>query len=161
VAINATTINQLYQSDREVIDLLAFYRWNSGNLLENRTRGALAEWLVHQALGIQSEFRQEWAQVDANIDGVTLEIKSAAYQQSWEQTRFSRIVFPISQRVAQLYMFCLLNGRNPANTDAWSFWVVPTRSLPEQGTIGLKPLKTLAGDGVGYGALAAAIRGNG
>ncbi|MFQ6540056.1 MULTISPECIES: hypothetical protein [Aphanothece] len=28
-------------------DLDAFLRWNSGHLLENRTRGAYAEWLVH------------------------------------------------------------------------------------------------------------------
>lgn len=62
------------------MDLNAFYRWNSGNLLENRTRGAFAEWLVHQALGIQSEFREEWAPVDAEIDGLTIEIKSAAYE---------------------------------------------------------------------------------
>lgn len=34
------------------MNLAAFYRWNSGNLLANRTRGAFAEWLVHQAFGI-------------------------------------------------------------------------------------------------------------
>ncbi|MEA5473308.1 hypothetical protein VB716_03640 [Synechococcus sp. CCY9201] len=33
-------------------DLDAFLRWNSGHLLENRTRGAYAEWLVHRALGL-------------------------------------------------------------------------------------------------------------
>lgn len=131
-----------------LMDLDSFYRWNSGNLLENRTRGAIAEWLVHQALGIQSEFREEWAAVDAEIDGITLEIKSAAYEQSWEQVKPSLISFPISQRTAQLYVFCLLNGRDPADTGTWTFWVVPTGELPQQKTIGMGPLKALAGEGI-------------
>ena len=140
------------------MNVVAFYRWNSGNLLENRTRGAFAEWLVHKALGIASEFREEWAPVDAEIDGITLEIKSAAYEQSWEQTAPSRIVFRITQRVAQLYVFCLLSGQEPADTSTWTFWVVPTSSLPKQDSISLEPLKALAGEGVGYGELAGEVR---
>ncbi len=39
-----------------------FQRWASGNLVDNRTRGIFAEWLVGQALGcIEPEtHRQEW-----------------------------------------------------------------------------------------------------
>jgi hypothetical protein len=82
---------------------------------------------VNQALGIQSEYREEWAPVDATTaDCITLEIKSAAYEQSWEQAAPSRIVFSITQRVADLYVFCLLSGREPADKAAWTFWVVPT-----------------------------------
>lgn len=51
--------------DMQISDFNAFYRWNSGHLLENRTRGAFAEWLVHRALNINSEFREEWAPVVA------------------------------------------------------------------------------------------------
>ena len=141
------------------MDLSAFYRWNSGNLLENRTRGAFAEWLVHQALGIESEFREEWAPVDAVIDDITMEIKSAAYEQSWEQAAPSRIVFPITQRVAQLYVFCLLSGREPADTNTWTFWVVPTSALPQQESISLESLKALAGESIGYEELAATVLG--
>ncbi len=136
------------------INLSAFYRWNSGNLPKNRTRCAFAEWLVHQGLVIESEFREEWAPVDAEIDGITLEVKSAAYEQSWEQKVPSRIVFPITQRVVQLYVFCLLNGREPAESSTWTFWVVPTSSLPNKDSISVEPLKALAGDGVGYEELA-------
>ena len=35
----------------------AICRLNSGHLLENRTRGAYAEWLVHRALGCQMSIR--------------------------------------------------------------------------------------------------------
>ena len=143
------------------MDLSAFYRWNSGNLLENRTRGAFAEWLVHQALGIQSEFREEWAPVDATTsDGLTLEIKSAAYEQSWEQSAPSRITFPISQRAADAYVFCLLSGRDPLEMSAWTFWVVATSDLPNQKTIGLEPLNALAGEGIAYGQLASVLEGH-
>jgi hypothetical protein len=141
------------------MNLSAFYRWNSGNLLENRTRGAFAEWLVHEALGIESEFREEWAPVDAVINGITMEIKSAAFEQSWEQAAPTRIVFPISQRVAQLYVFCLLSGREPDDTSTWTFWVVPTTALPKQDSISLEPLKALAGESVSYEELAAGILG--
>lgn len=143
------------------MDLSAFYRWNSGNLLDNCTRGVFAEWLIHQALGIQSEFREEWAPVDATTpNGLTLEIKSAAYEQSWEQSAPSRIVFSISQRVADLYVFCLLTGREPADISTWTFWVVPTTALPNQKTIGLEPLKALAGEGISYGQVASVIEGH-
>ena len=136
----------------------AFYRWNSGNLLENRTRGALAEWLIHQALGIQSEFRDEWEPVDAEINGLSLEIKSAAYEQSWEQAAPSRIVFPISQRVAHLCVCCLLKGCEPADTSTWMFCVVATGDLPQQLTIGLESLKVIAGEAIRYSQLASEIK---
>jgi hypothetical protein len=35
--------------DPTMTDPDAFLRWNSGHLLENRTRGAYAEWLVPRA----------------------------------------------------------------------------------------------------------------
>ena len=54
-------------------DLDAFLRWNSGHLLENRTRGAYAEWLVHRALGLDpGQHRVEWAEVDVTFGSITL-----------------------------------------------------------------------------------------
>lgn len=55
-------------ASRTEADLDAFLRWNSGHLLENRTRGVYAEWLVHRALGVDpGEHRIEWAEVDVAI----------------------------------------------------------------------------------------------
>jgi len=136
-----------------MVNLNEFYRWSSGNLLENRTRGAFAEWLVHKAFGIQSQYREEWAPVDATSDGKTYEIKASGYEQSWEQSKPSEIRFQIQQRVADSYIFCLLKGRNPADTTEWTFWVVPTDTLPNQKSIGLKALNALAGEGLNYEAL--------
>ena len=130
--------------------LTTFYRWNSGHLLENRTRGAFAEWLVHRALNISSEFREEWAPVDANYKGISIEIKSAAYEQSWPQERPSSIVFSMRQKVSDLYVFCLMRGHSPEDLDHWDFWVVPTRALPNQDSISLNPLRELFGDPVSF-----------
>ena len=131
-----------------MMDPRDFYYWNSGNLLENRTRGAFAEWIIHQQLGICEEFREEWADVDATLpNGTTLEIKSAAYEQSWEQSKPSQIRFDCKQRKSHLYLFGLLEGRKPEVLDAWHWWVVPTAMLPlNQKSIGLTTLRGIAGE---------------
>ena len=57
-------------------DFDAFLRWNSGHLLEKRTRGAYAEWLVQRALGMDpGQHRREWAEVDLRDGDFTLEVK--------------------------------------------------------------------------------------
>ena len=138
------------KDEMHISDLQAFYRWNSGHLLENRTRGAFAEWLVHRALNINSEFREEWAPVDAAYKGINIEIKSAAFEQSWPQEHPSSIVFSMRQRVSDLYVFCLMRGHTPEDLDHWDFWVVPTEALPNQHSISLNPLKELFGDPVPF-----------
>lgn len=136
-----------------VENLNSFYQWNSGHLLENRTRGAFAEWLVHRSLGLSGEFREEWAPVDATYNGTTIEIKSAAYEQSWPQEKPSSIVFSMRQKVSDLYVFCLMRGHTPEDLNHWDFWVVPTEKLPNQQTISLNPLKALLGDPVSVAEL--------
>ena len=138
-------------------DLDAFLRWNSGHLLENRTRGAYAEWLVHRALGLDpGEHRIEWADVDVTDGEITLEVKSAAYVQSWPQAGPSVISFPIEQRVATAYVFCLLAEPDPELVDPqdlsqWRFWVVPTGKLHGgRKSIGLQPLIRAFGPGISY-----------
>ena len=54
--------------------------------------------------------------------------------------------------MADSYIFCLLKGRNPADTTDWTFWVVPTDRLPNQKSIGLKALNALVGQDLTYKA---------
>ena len=71
-----------------------FWIWNQSNLIENRTRGILAEFIVKKALDIKNETRIEWDSYDLiTDDGFKIEIKSAAYIQSWNQSKFSKINF--------------------------------------------------------------------
>ena len=49
-------------------------------------RGVVAEYLVAQALGVAGGVREEWAPYDVDAPGgIRVEVKSAAYIQSWNQ----------------------------------------------------------------------------
>jgi hypothetical protein len=77
-------------------DLLSFWQWSCSDLLSNATRGIVAEFLVAQALEIADEVREEWAAYDLKTkEGITIEVKSAAYCQRWYQDKVSRISFVV------------------------------------------------------------------
>jgi hypothetical protein len=66
---------------------LDFWRRSASDILSNATRGRLAEFLVATATGIDIKtVRDEWGAYDLlTPEGIKLEIKSAAYLQSWYQ----------------------------------------------------------------------------
>jgi len=66
-------------------------------VVSNATRGVLAEYLVAGALGVADGcIREEWAAYDLEArDGTRVDVKSAAYLQSWHQERLSQISFPV------------------------------------------------------------------
>ena len=67
--------------------------------MDNTTRGLLAEFLVAAAIGQHREPRTEWLPYDLiTKSGITIEVKSAAYIQSWKQTFPSKIQFGIAPR---------------------------------------------------------------
>ena len=76
--------------------LLDFWRWSASDLVGNTARGILAEYLVAQALGSTQPTRNEWLPFDVlSAGGVRVQVKSAAYLQSWYQPKPSRIAFSI------------------------------------------------------------------
>lgn len=148
--------------------LAEFWSWNQSDLIENRTRGILAEFIVLKALDINPSQRVEWDNFDLITNsGKKLEVKSAAYIQSWKQSKLSAIKFGIaptigardhelydgvSRRWVDYYVFCLLkhqdqNTINPLNMSQWTFYVlnaqVLDQKLPHQNTIGLNSLLKL------------------
>jgi hypothetical protein len=124
-----------------------FWKWSASDLLSNATRGRLAEFIVAKALGGSGgDVRDEWGAYDITMPGgIKLEVKSAAYLQSWPQKRFSTIMFSIKatqyvdektrewiktpKRQANVYVFALLahklpkQGVDPLNLDQWRFYV--------------------------------------
>ena len=100
-----------------------FWSWAYSDVLNNRNRSILAEFLVAAALGVLDEPRVEWDAVDLSYHDKRIEVKSAAYLQSWEQERLSVIRFDIARkrgwdaaanlsaskptRSADAYVFCL------------------------------------------------------
>jgi len=76
--------------------LLDFWRWSSSDLVGNALRGVLAEYIVACALTLPDSARVEWDAFDLKTpQGLTLEVKSAAYLQSWQQKASSQITFGI------------------------------------------------------------------
>jgi hypothetical protein len=132
--------------------LLDFWRWNGSDLASNATRGLLAEFIVASALVIDPSIpREEWSAWDlTSPEGIRIEVKSAAYLQSWTQQKLSRIIFSIRparawdsasgkmaqepQRSADVYVFCLLKHQdketlNPLDMEQWEFYVISTDEL--------------------------------
>jgi hypothetical protein len=186
------TLPRIRRSGREVFHdggkdldfcLLDFWQWSTSDIVSNATRGRLAEFLIATAIGATNGVRDEWAAYDLNDPrGISIEVKSAAYIQSWKQKRFSAITFSCAKsfafdpetgaqsnqkrRQAEVYVFALLAHQDQATLDPfdlkqWEFFVVPTVTLDQrkrsQHSITLKSLQALHGDAIPYAGLSAAI----
>ncbi len=67
-----------------------FWQWAHSNLLLNTLRGKLAEFIVSRALGINEPTDDAWGHADLMLpSGVTIEVKSSAFLQSWEQSQLT------------------------------------------------------------------------
>jgi hypothetical protein len=164
--------------------LLSFWQWSASDIVSNATRGVLAEFIVASAVGVAHKtVREEWADWDVKApDGTLIEVKSAAYIQSWHQNRHSDICFgyaksfgwdsktnkqgTVKKRHSDVYVFALLGHKvqktlDPLDLTQWEFFVVPTMKLDErkrsQTSITLKSLRELHGDSVSYSGLKKAI----
>ena len=168
--------------------ILDFWRWIGSDLVGNTTRGLFAEYLVGLAVGaVTGEeadgVRDEWAAHDlVTPDGITIEVKSSAYLQTWRQEREATPRFGIARtrvdnatgtsseeqaRWSDVYVFCLLHHRskatlNPLDIGQWTFFVLPTAVLEaqigDQKTIGLVRLRELGAKEVPFEGIAGAIR---
>jgi hypothetical protein len=149
--------------------LVDFWIWNQSNLVDNRNRGILAEFIVRQALELDHPTRLEWGAYDLTTEeGLKIEIKSSAYIQSWKQKKFSSISFDIKRtkillednnysnepiRQADIYVFCLLHHQDqktldPMNLNQWTFYLTTTETLnrrfAEQKSISISTLETIS-----------------
>jgi len=76
-------------SDITVCD---FWAWAYSDILSNTNRGVFAEHLVAHALGADAEVRVEWDAYDCLYKGEGIEVKSAAYLQSYTIKDLSIII---------------------------------------------------------------------
>jgi len=162
-----------------------FWIWSVSDLVSNATRGRLAEFIVAKALGIATDVsREEWEAFDLKtMEGKKIEVKSAAYIQSWNQSKLSSIIFSTrktrywdsktniqereSKRQADVYVFALLTHLdkktiNPLNVKQWEFYVLSTPALGNykrsEVSITLSSLKTLKAGPVNYDELAGKVK---
>ena len=145
-----------------------FWVWSTSDLVGNTARGVLAEFIVALSLGQKNKLRREWDPYDLEYQGLKIEVKSAAYVQSWNQRNYSRIAFgvrktrgwdpesnrlsDVAKRQADIYVFALLAHKDqetidPLNLNQWVFYVLSRRKIdekcPEAKALSLKKLKTL------------------
>jgi hypothetical protein len=167
------------------ISVLDFWRWSASDLLSNATRGRFAEFIVANALGIPlDQVRDEWGAFDLlTPEGIKVEVKSAAYIQSWYQSKPSIISFRVpktrawnaetnvqeveAHRQADVYVFALLAHTNqttidPLDVSQWQFFILPTSVLDSrtrsQHSITLRTLVSLSGGAVTYSELRRAVQ---
>jgi hypothetical protein len=167
------------------ISLLSFWSWSTSDLVSNLARGKLAEFIVARALGISAGgVRNEWDPYDLETgDGIKIEVKSAAYLQSWHQERLSTIAFRVPKtrtwspdsnrledeatRPSDIYVFAVLAHRDkptvdPLNVNQWLFYVLPTGVLDKrtrsQHSITLGTLERLSGGAVSFSELGDAVQ---
>ncbi len=160
----------LFKSKKISFKLNDFWRWSVSNLMSNATRGRFAEFIVATATNINLDTpREEWAAYDLiTPDNIKIEVKSAAYIQSWYQDHLSNISFSIKPsfywdaetnkqsktkgRYVDVYVMCLLFNKNqkdidPLNLDQWKFYVLSVDEVNNykrsQLSITLKSLESL------------------
>ncbi len=167
-------------------DVAGFWRWAASDLTSNVWRGVLAEYLLFaQALGldVESIVRTEWDACDLRTpDGIRVEVKSAAYLQSWHQPGLSKIKFgialkrgwhartnvsePVPCRSADVYVFALLGHRDkstldPLDLNQWQFFVASARALDAtfaaQKEIALSTLQRVTPTPVSFSGLREAV----
>lgn len=129
-----------------------FWSWAYSDILSNRNRALFAEFLVGSALGVVDSVRVEWDSVDLRYRGRTLEVKSSAYVQSWQQKALSKPRYDIARKKswyaetnqysleaihsADCYVFCFYPETDPSKVNildatAWQFYVLATREIEQ------------------------------
>lgn len=164
-----------------------FWSWAYSDLLQNTTRGVLAEYIVAVLLGIDDTPRMPWDAYDLKLkDGTTVEVKTMSQLQGWAQKKLSSpqvVIGPtrswdpktnIMQIEpafnADVYIFCYFHADShdtaePLDLTQWSFYVLPKpvliRILDNRRSITLKHLEKHGVVPLAASQLAGAVQGSG
>lgn len=142
-------------SGEKIATLNDFWSWAYSDVLGNTERGILAEYLVAKALDIDYKDRVSWDKYDLLSDeGISVEVKSSGFFQTWGQNQKSKLIFGIQptkawnyetdefeeeqKRQADIYVFCVFNceekndDMNPLDLSQWDFYLLQTSVLDEK-----------------------------
>lgn len=131
-----------------IATLNEFWSWAYSDLSGNSVRGVLAEFIVGCALELKNTDRILWDKYDlVTKEGITVEVKSSGYLQTWHQKNLSKLVFGIrptyawddetntydnsQKRQADVYVFCVHKHKeqetiNPLLVSQWDFYLMPS-----------------------------------
>ena len=162
----------------ETIDKLGFWKWAYSDFLSNSLRGILAEFIVGSALGCLGQQRKEWDAYDLLYKDKKIEVKCAAYLQTWDQKKHSVIRFDIAEksswyadenkyadraeRPADFYVFCVFSETsrelaNPLDVEQWFFLVMSKEQIAQyfgkNKTVGLNAIEAVGIKRIGHSEL--------
>ncbi len=144
-------------TDSKNFSVLDFWQYNLSNLNSNVTRGALAEFLVENALKDVDdiEIRNPWGDYDVEYKGKKIEVKCSSYLQDWDQGDLSKPTFTglkakelyyndvVGEKSdkkadykADIYVLCLFKHKktktlNILDLDQWEFYILAKDKLKE------------------------------
>jgi len=156
-----------------------FWRWAYSDLIGNAERGVLAEYIVACSLELNNTTHISWDKYDLlTDDGISVEVKTSAYIQTWKQKSLSKLSFGIQptygwdsntnelgkdkKRQADIYVFCVHKHTeqdtiNPLDISQWEFYLSPTSTLNakfgNQKTTSLSALKKAGAELCAYNNL--------
>lgn len=153
-----TGFEEFKQTNNKSFTVLEFWQYGFSNLNSNVLRGALAEFIIENALKDKEEIglRNPWGDSDIEYNGKKIEVKCSSYLQDWDQHQLSRIVWTglkaktlywssaeneeVSEEKADyksdIYVFALVNHTDPdtldlLNLNQWSFYILPREELSQ------------------------------
>jgi len=155
--VKLTGSENFINTDNKNFSVLDFWQYNLSNLNSNVTRGALAEFLVENALRDVDdiEIRNPWGDYDVEYKGKKIEVKCSSYLQDWDQGDLSKPTFTglkakelyyndvvgkksdkKADYKADIYVLCLFHHKETAtlnilDLDQWEFYVLTKDKLKE------------------------------
>ena len=128
-----------------------FWQWAYSDVLQNTTRGVLAEYILAVLLEIDQQPRVPWDAYDLKLkDGTTVEVKTMSKLQGWAQQKLTTpavILKPTREWDfktgkmklepsfnAQVYAICYFTAEtheeaDPLNLDQWRFYFLSRNKL--------------------------------
>ncbi|MFA5312223.1 MAG: hypothetical protein WC375_02755 [Methanomassiliicoccales archaeon] len=154
-----TGSEQFKNAGQKKFSVLEFWQYGFSSLNSNVLRGALAEFIVENALkdNLEIEVRSPWGDYDVLYKGKKIEVKCCSYIQDWDQANYSIIKWSglkakelyYSEAVKKLsdlavtadyksdiYILALFRHQDHAtldilDMDQWCFWVLTKNQLKE------------------------------
>jgi hypothetical protein len=90
-----TGFEEFKNTSNKKFSVLEFWQYGFSNLNSNVLRGALAEFLVENALkdNLEIEVRSPWGDYDVLYKDKKIEVKCCSYIQDWDQNQFTKILW--------------------------------------------------------------------
>jgi len=159
IPVNKLAGSELFKNigDKK-FSVLEFWRYGFSNLNSNVLRGALAEFIIENALrsNEQIDVRNPWGDSDVVApNGKNIEVKCCSYIQDWDQDDYSKIIwsglkakslywssavseFPRKEAdyKSDIYILALFKHQEHAtldilNMDQWCFFVLSKEKIKE------------------------------